>query len=354
MRAVVARADEDDVTLKAAGALIGVASRPGRRKEFRQEDAGAILGRESRTIRRPAKEAELIAELVTAVIDFLRDTESVDKFVRTNQLWLESRDPTRIDASQTEDKSRRRVSSEDKPRGRVSSNEMIDVVGGLLKSAPQDPVARAIFDRIAMTARHGTNPTLAKQWRSRFESHYNLRGRVKELGARLLTAAQARREQPLRWDSNKSHYALTSYSCFLMVHAEINIFVLRHGGLWVLGDTEVEQEICESIHRLYLYSPFDISDDGWLRLLLAHEQGGKTLSPVERAHTIPNMPGGPHVYLEWEQFLSMCNCEDDARPSEECRVHAMIQECNRYSDLTEKLLTRQFSAPDDPLAIQQE
>ncbi len=60
------------------------------------------------------------------------------------------------------------------------------------------------------------------------------------------------------------------------------------------------------------------------------------------------MPGGPHVYLEWEQFLSMCNCEDDARPSEECRVHAMIQECNRYSELTEKLLTRQFSAPDDP------
>jgi hypothetical protein len=322
LRAVVDGGGKDDLMVRAAGALVGTASRPNRHKYPRQKAAGEVLHLAPRTIRQRYKETQLVEALANAIIDFVMDDKSVGEFVRTHQLQLESRNS-----------------------GKQSSESIarkIDIVGELLNSAQEDPVARSLFDQIAKVP-HSTDPKIATEWRSRFESHYRMRARAKNLCTFLQSAVQAKREKSWLWEQNRSSFASSGHAELLLFHAALNIFILRHGGLWVLNDVEVERQICKSIHRLYVYSPFDTTDDGWLRLLLAREQVGKKLKPSERAHTIPDMPPGPDVDRGWQQFLSACNCKNDTRPSTKCRVHALIRECNRYSELVERLLIRQLS-----------
>ena len=76
LRSAVSRADADDITVKAAGALIGVALSYAPRKEFRQDAAGVILDRTRRTVRRPDKQKELLEGLAAAIADFARDSDA--------------------------------------------------------------------------------------------------------------------------------------------------------------------------------------------------------------------------------------------------------------------------------------
>jgi len=109
--------------------------------------------------------------------------------------------------------------------------------------------------------------------------------------------------------------------------------MVRHGGLWIFSDAEVEQEVADSIYKVGWYTTFNTMDDSWLRRLLSQSQFEEELSFVELLRA---MPIGPSVHQEWQEFAAACACEDDEHPSEDCRVHALIKACERYCQLVDE------------------
>ena len=124
--------------------------------------------------------------------------------------------------------------------------------------------------------------------------------------------------------------ALYAYAWTLL---ELRRFMVRHGGLWIFSDADVEQEIADCIYKISWYTTFNMQDDSWLRRLLSQAQFEEELSFIELLRT---MPIGPSVHQEWQEFVAACQCENDEHPHEDCRVHAMIQASQRYCQLVDE------------------
>jgi hypothetical protein len=110
------------------------------------------------------------------------------------------------------------------------------------------------------------------------------------------------------------------HACPSAVLVASRLLSLRHGGLWIFSDAEVEQEIADCTYKISWYTTFNMQDDSWLRRLLSQSQFEEELSFIE---LLRSMPIGPSVHQEWQEFVAGCYCEDDEHPREDCRVHAM-------------------------------
>jgi hypothetical protein len=119
--------------------------------------------------------------------------------------------------------------------------------------------------------------------------------------------------------------------------------ILTHNTVWLLDDPVLEQQIWDNVARLYGTSPIEeLRHNDWLAPLLAREQAGTELNPVERAQTMRYPEAGEDLYLQWQRFLSSCECESDEVPQPECSLHALIAECALLAGFCTELLTSQL------------
>jgi hypothetical protein len=204
-------------------------------------------------------------------------------------------------------------------------------------------------ERVKLERRHPADSRLAIQWLDRFEAYYRLWTPISRLGDDLLAAVSTRREPDSErppwdpegttahpdWNGNEDQargYVRGALYAYAWTSLELRRFMVRHGGLWIFSDAEVEQEIADCIYKLSWYTTFNMQDDSWLRRLLSQAQFEEELSFIELLRT---MPIGPSVHQEWQDFAATCQCEDDEHPRDDCRVHAMIRASQRYCELVD-------------------
>jgi hypothetical protein len=204
---------------------------------------------------------------------------------------------------------------------------------------------RLRLERVKLERRHPADSRLAVQWLDRFEAYYRLWTPISRVGDDLKAAISTRRESNSEhppwdpegrsqasqdWKGNEDQArgyvrgALYAYAWFQL---ELRRFMVRHGGLWIFSDAEVEQQIADCIYKISWYTTFNMEDDSWLRRLLSQSQFEEELSFVELLRA---MPIGPTVHAEWQEFAASCQCADIEHSNEDCRVHAMITACERY------------------------
>jgi hypothetical protein len=200
-------------------------------------------------------------------------------------------------------------------------------------------------ERVKLERRHPADSRLAIQWLDRFEAYYRMWTPISRLGDDLKAAIATRREPDLGhapWDAEGQEQewkgpedqargyvrgALYAYAWFQL---ELKRFMVRHGGLWIFSDAEVEAEIADSIYKISWYTTFNTEDDSWLRRLLAQSQEEEELSFVQ---LLRSMPIGPSVHEEWQLFAASCQCPSDDLSADDCRVHALIKAAERYCQL---------------------
>lgn len=203
--------------------------------------------------------------------------------------------------------------------------------------------------RIRMEQRHPADSRLAVHWVERFEAYYRLWTPAYALAANLEAAVKTRREAPaehLPWDPDGAEpydpedqangygrYALYAYAQFQL---ELKKFITRHGGLWLLSDVDVEQEVVDAVYRIGWHNPLNEDDNSWLRRFLAdsrHEE------PQHFAELLKATSIGGQTLKEWQDFIASCECPVDA-VREVCQVHATIRACNAYCDLIDQDWTK--------------
>lgn len=214
------------------------------------------------------------------------------------------------------------------------------VAEGVLAVCHDKELRRA---RLQMEQRHPADSRLAVQWVERFEAYYRIWTPAYALAANLEAAVTTRRDQPadhLPWDPDSAQpydpedqadgygrYALYAYAQFQL---EVKKFMTRHGGLWLLSDTEAEQQAADAVYRIGWHNPLNEDDDSWLRRFLAdarHEE------PQHFAQLLKATNVGSQTLLEWQRYVASCHCLDLERGDDGCQVHASIQACHDYCDL---------------------
>jgi hypothetical protein len=208
---------------------------------------------------------------------------------------------------------------------------------------------RLRLERVNLERRHPADSRLAVQWLDRFEAYYRIWTPIQRLGGDLQAAIETRRDPDVGhapWDTDGQvdrHWtgpegqaqgyvrgALYAYAWFQL---ELQRFMVRHGGLWIFSDPETEQEVADSIYKISWYTTFNMEDESWLRRLLAQSQFEEELSFVELLRAVPDRP---NVHQDWQEFAATCRCQDDAHVQEDCRVHALLQACERYCRLVDE------------------
>lgn len=216
---------------------------------------------------------------------------------------------------------------------------------GVLEVAREGAMRQA---RLAMEQRrHPADSRLAVQWVERFEAYYRIWTPVSGLAGDLLAAVSFYRQEPsehLPWDPDSAdpfdpveygqYYmtlALVHYTRFLV---ELRRFGSLHGGLWLLSDTETEQQTADAIYRIGWHNNMNEDDDSWLRRNLVdarHE---------ENEHFVQLMASttmGTHVHRKWQEYGRSCHCQDaEHGDGPECQVHATIKACQDYMTLIDE------------------
>lgn len=202
-------------------------------------------------------------------------------------------------------------------------------------------------ERVKLERRHPADSRLAVQWLDRFEAYYRMWTPISRLGDDLKAAIASRREPDLGhppWDEHDQDgdwkgpedqargYVRGTLYAYAWFQLELKHFMVRHGGLWIFSDADIEPEIADCIYKIGWYTTFNTEDNSWLRRLLAQSQEEEELSFVQ---LLRSMPIGPSVHQEWQDFAASCQCEDDDHPSDDCRVHALIKACDRYCQLVD-------------------
>jgi hypothetical protein len=210
---------------------------------------------------------------------------------------------------------------------------------------------RLRLERVNLERRHPADSRLAVQWLDRFEAYYRIWTPIQRLGSDLQAAIDTRREPDLGyppWDPDGTTMASTDWKgnedqatgyvrgalyAFAWYQLELQRFIVRHGGLWIFSDPDIEQEVADATYKISWYTTFNMEDESWLRRLLAQSQFEEELSFVELLRA---MPIGPGIHQEWQQFAASCHCQDDQHPRDDCRVHPLVKACERYCQLIDE------------------
>lgn len=186
---------------------------------------------------------------------------------------------------------------------------------------------------------------LAVQWVERFEAYYRIWTPAGQLADDLRAAVDTRREgNPghTPWDLTNTDYdpedqadgyarfALYAYAHFQL---ERRRFMVRHGGLWLLSDAEVEQRAADAVYRIGWQNPFNEEDDSWLRRALGdsrHEE------QEHFKHLLLSTSFGQARHAEWQEYVASCVCPSNDEPQPGCQVHLTIQACDDYCQIIDE------------------
>lgn len=200
--------------------------------------------------------------------------------------------------------------------------------------------------RVNLERRHPADSRLAVQWVERFEAYYRIWTPIYHLAADLEAAVHSRREEPNEYppwatDSDEPYdqelqalgygrYALYAYAAYQL---ELHKFMSKHGGLWLLSDHEVEQQVADAVYRIGWHNPMNEDDDSWLRRTLAdarHQESEHFHHVVLASHT------GQDLYREWQEYVASCECPAAEQGQSGCQVHQTITACKEYCALIDE------------------
>lgn len=185
------------------------------------------------------------------------------------------------------------------------------------------------------------------QWVERFEAYYRIWTPVSGLAGDLRAAISFARDEPadhLPWDPDSEEVFipddyvetyLTSALChYARFQLERRRFVGRHGGLWLLSDAEVEQQVADAIYRIAWHNNLLEEDDAWLRRNLGdarHEEQDHFMRLLASTKT------GSMIHAKWQEYGRTCVCSDlEAGDGPQCQVHMAITACDDYMRLIDE------------------
>lgn len=196
--------------------------------------------------------------------------------------------------------------------------------------------------RVNLERRHPADSRLAVQWVERFEAYYRVWTAVRRLAADLEAAVETYREEPsdhLPWkpDSDEAYdpvdqaqgYARYSLYAFAAFQLEVKKFLVKHGGLWLLSDADVEQTVADAVYRIGWHNPLNDEERSWLRRMLADARGEEQ---EHFKHLLLSTGEGSFIHEQWQEYVADCDCELD-EPKPGCQVHHTIAACTEYCAL---------------------
>ena len=143
-----------------------------------------------------------------------------------------------------------------------------------------------------------------------------------------------------------AYFALFRYAGAL--NAE-KAFIVRYGGLWLLGSAEAESETRDTVHAVVMSGPMNERDQSWLRTLY-HDSGGEADHFLDR---LSSSQIGEATLEEWIAWLGTCDCNwEPSRHDEtveyfpsgryhsgissDCFVHQTVEAASRYCAIIEQ------------------
>lgn len=199
---------------------------------------------------------------------------------------------------------------------------------------------------LQMEKRHPADTRLAVAWVERFEAYYRVWTPVYALASDLRAALRTYSEEPadhLPWDPNSeksydplhqargyARSALFWYTRFLL---ELRRFMNKHGGLWLLSDTTVEERVSDAVYRIGWHNPISEENDSWLRRALAdsrYEEAEVFYSSLVST----NM--GERTAGTWQRFVNDGYEAEQAGDTAASQVHSTIEACDDYTKLIDE------------------
>jgi hypothetical protein len=163
------------------------------------------------------------------------------------------------------------------------------------------------------TRRHPADSRLAVQWVERFEAYYRIWTPAYALAANLEAALETYLEQPsdhLPWDATKARpydpevqargYARSALYNLTQFHLEVRRFMSKHGGLWLLSDPQIEEDVSSAVYRIAWHNPLNDEHESFLRRHLADTRHEET---EHFWNVIQGLPEGLRIYELWQDMV---------------------------------------------------
>lgn len=163
------------------------------------------------------------------------------------------------------------------------------------------------------TRRHPADSRLAVQWVERFEAYYRVWTPVGGLAANLEAALETYLEEPsdhLPWDPTKPRpydpevqargYARSALYNLTQFHLEVKRFMSKHGGLWLLSDPQIEEDVSSAVYRIGWHNSLNDEHESFLRRHLADSRHEET---EHFWNVIQGLPEGLRIYELWQDMV---------------------------------------------------
>jgi hypothetical protein len=161
--------------------------------------------------------------------------------------------------------------------------------------------------------RHPADSRLAVQWVERFEAYYRIWTPAYALGENLQAALDTYLEEPsdhLPWDPDSAvaydpvrqarGYARSALYNLAQFHLELKRFMSKHGGLWLLSDADVEQNVADAVYRIGWHNSLNDEDESFLRRHLADSRHEET---EHFWNVIQGFPQGLRIHDRWQDMV---------------------------------------------------
>lgn len=195
--------------------------------------------------------------------------------------------------------------------------------------------------------RHPADSRLAVQWVERFEAYYRIWTPVSGLAGDLRAAIGFYRREPsdhLPWDPDSAEafdpveygqtYMTSALCQYTRFKLELKRFGVRHGGLWLLSDADVEQKVSDAVYRIGWHNNLLEEDDAWLRRNLGDARQEEDDHFI---HLLASTNMGTLIHRKWQQLGRDCECVDvEHGDGAACQVHSTIAACDDYMALIDE------------------
>jgi hypothetical protein len=111
---------------------------------------------------------------------------------------------------------------------------------------------------------------------------------------------------------------------------ELERFIDKYGGLWVLSDIDSEVAAVEAVQHLLALAPLGDADDSWLRIVLRNSEAGELESFSQK---LPDDETGVEILGAWLQWAKDCACTPSTPVSVHCRVHRWLATADEFTNL---------------------
>ncbi|MEU6564659.1 hypothetical protein [Nocardia nova] len=193
---------------------------------------------------------------------------------------------------------------------------------------------------LAMERRRPADSRLAVAWVERFEAYYRIWTPVYALAADLRAALKTYQEEPadhLPWDPDSEQpfdpvkeaqgYARSALHWHARYLLDVQRFIVKHGGLWLLSDAEVESEVSDAIYRIGWHNPINEENESWLRRTLATRQ----LEEAQLFYRALETSGeGETIHAIWQKFVLDGHYAELTGDTSKSQVHNTIRACDDY------------------------